>query len=196
MFAAIFDYRGTIYLFLAIAVIALGAVWLRTRDQRTGLAAAVAVGLLLLFAFIDFFVRSETDTEQILRKTRVMADAVAAKDANLLFSHISERFKLGSVDKATFRQIGEKRMQDGEIQGIKVRDFQPVTFIPAKGDEPPTASVRFVGYVRGGSGDLEGARPYEVVAQYVRDADGQWRLLTFEVLDRGQPVSIPYLPGP
>jgi ketosteroid isomerase-like protein len=196
VFAALFDHRSAIYLLLAVAAVGLGAVWIRTRDRRLAIGFAVAIGLLLLFGLIDLL-RGETDTEQIVRKTRAMAAAVQAKDVDAIFRHVSDRFALGTVDKATFRAAAAETIRANEVQSLTVNNFGPVRFTPAGADSSATARIEFVAFIAGVSGDFEGKRPLRVTARFVRDADGQWRLLGFDVFDgvNGEPLTVPHLGG-
>jgi ketosteroid isomerase-like protein len=135
----------------------------------------------------------ETDREQIGRRMQEMAGNVRTRNIAAIFSHISEDFRRG---KENFRRLAESHIQRGDVDSVVVWDLQfPDEFrtpVEVSGRRAEGAQVFFRVNTHGGISEGWQAR---VEALFVRDPDGQWRLLDFRLFDplTNQPLSIPGL---
>jgi hypothetical protein len=186
------DNFALLIMLLSIAALALAWAWWRTRRRRYGLAATSAVGLMGLVCLLVYLLPllfGETDSQQIERKIREMAGAVKTRNLDRIFSHISERFLFGSLDKATFRRKAEEVMNTRDVEEVVVWDFE-------RGEisrEQRTGKVRFMVKARGNWRGSEAG--YRCDADFVLDPDGQWRMRGFQIFnpfrESDQPLPIP-----
>src|SRR5436309_13981302 len=121
------DNFALISMLLSIAAGVLLYAWWKTRRPMYALGAGAAVafmGLIWLLLYLLPFLFGESDGQQIERKVRDMAAAVKARDVNRIFSHISEEFRFGSHDKATFRRRAEDVIRSRDVEEVIVWDFE------------------------------------------------------------------------
>jgi hypothetical protein len=190
VFDWLFEGRLSVYVILAAAAVIVAALWSRsgfvlvrevsdgkksTRHRPAWLPILLAVIVLLagVYFLLDRLV--ETPHEQIQRKLLEMAKAVKAKDVDGIFKHISEGFRLGEMNRASFRttlvEPAIKRVEDLILWDFKFPD--------------ESGRVTFFARVTG-TGGPDG--PFDIRATFVKDADSQWRLQTFEVRSLGGSV--------
>jgi hypothetical protein len=183
MFDWLFEGRLTIYLSLAAAALILLGLWYRDR-RRFWLFPVGAVGLLLLTYFLmDRLV--ETGREQIARKLQEMAAAVKARNADRIFTHISDRFTFQGLNKAGFRSYVEELLSRGRVDDLAIWDVEVA--------DSSSGQVRFRAKPRGSLQGIEA--PWVVRARFVQESGGEWRLESFQLsspLDA--PIDIPQLP--
>lgn len=197
MFDWLLEGRISVYVSLGAVALVLLLVWVQTRE-RLYLYALILCGVLAgLYFVLDRAV--ETDREQVTRKVREMAAGVRARDVNAIFTHISERFNRGGVNKAAFRELVDGFLRGRRIDEVEVWDFD---FRPNRlqGEQTPAEEIRvsFMAKPKGGVAVGEFGR---CEARFVHDPDGQWRLIDFQVfnpaIDSNQPWQIPGLqPSP
>ncbi|MFN4260459.1 MAG: hypothetical protein ACK4RK_14290 [Gemmataceae bacterium] len=194
------DNAGVWYVLLAIAGIILAVLVYRFQDRRYVIGLAVVGGLALVLALLDGLV--ESDRQQIVRKVRAMAAAVEGNDLDGVMTHVSDRFRIGKGNKETLRRLTASYLSG--ITSMDVWDFSALEFSQLEvnaeenpaGTLPPSrqATVRFLVHV-------QGPRVYELpvrlcVAQFVLDADQQWRLSGFQIHDPLRPSDRPLpIPG-
>jgi len=171
----------TSYLLLIVVALILALLWARSRETRWLTALKVAAGLLAALFLYDRL-RPETVAEQIERKTRAMAAGVAGRDPATIFSHIADQFKMGRHDKASLRQLADRVMNDGELTEVIVWEFGGAQV------EENTARISFKVKAKG----IQGERFFRCTAAFVKDADGEWRLQSFQLFDgfNNQEVSL------
>jgi hypothetical protein len=173
-----------LYLVFATVALILAALWWRRRTRPYLAGFVIAVGLLAAVAVADLLV--QTDQKRILSAIKAMDAGVAAKDADRIFAHISDRFQIGKYDKAGFRYLVDRHLP--QVSNFKVWDFQPQQI----SREGRTGTIHFLV-----KADSPADRPlfYRCLATFVLDADGQWRLRTFQLFqplaDPGQASSEP-----
>ena len=110
--------------YLVLGLLALGsaaAFWVR-QDRRFLVGLAAAAVLLLIVLLVSRFV--VTDREQIALTVREMAAGVGRRDVNGIFSHISDKFRLGGRDKKAFRQLADAYVAN-VVSLLKEAGFQP-----------------------------------------------------------------------
>jgi hypothetical protein len=198
VFDWLFEGRTAVYVYLAAVGIFLLLAWQQTR-KRLWLIGLGAVAVLAgLYFLLDRAV--ETDREQVVRKLQEMAAAVRGRDTDAIFAHVSDRFDRNGRNKAQFRQVVDGVLRGRLVDDVEVWDFTfPELFrgtVPVPGEAAPAETIRMSFRAKAkGAGVPEGpGNPCE--ARFVRDPDGQWRMLDFQVFNpviTNEPVPIPGL---
>jgi hypothetical protein len=200
VFDWLFEGRVAVYVALAAAGFVLLLAWWNTRRRFWLISFAVVLLLAGTYFLLDRLV--ETDREQIGRKLQEMAAAVQARNPAAIMAHVSDDFQVRGHDRATFQGFVERALRERWVDQVVVWDF----FFPDDFRGP--AEVRRGGEVRprqvarmsfrakpiGGRVGENAGFPCE--ARFVRDPDGQWRLLDFEVFNpviTNQPEPVPGL---
>ena len=169
MFDALFEYRVTIYLGLAIAAVSLIALWYRDR-RRGWLYGLGGVAVLAgLFFLLDLTI--ETQNKQIRRKLQTMAQGVKNKDTKAIFDHVSDQFTWEGLNKAQFKEVVDRLVQGGVVNDLVIWDEK---FPDADGNVVFMAKPKAPGL-------LKDEAMFRVRAKFVRDPDKQWRLKSFTV---------------
>lgn len=165
-------------LLLLVAVFAVGFATLawRTRQRSWLILAGLALFLLFGLYLCDRFFQS--DRELIGQSIQSIAAAVDSQNLDAVFSHISEEFQYSTVNKAGFRRFCKERMQANHVESLVVWNFQVLKFNETR----TQADVSFQFKVKAGGrlGNLE-AGFYLCKAEFVKEADGKWRMKTFKV---------------
>ncbi len=197
----LFEGRPTVYVILAAAAVLLFVAWWQARKRPWLYATVAFLALIGVYFLLDRAV--ETDREQIVRKVEEMSAAVHDRNVERIFVHVSEQFRLGNSDRAAFRALAERAIRGGQVTEVKAWDFQfPDDFrgterrtVRGRPEELPVARVQFRIHPEGPG--LSNAQ-FLVRATFVRDPDGQLRLLDFQLfnpfVDQNSPMQIPQLP--
>jgi hypothetical protein len=201
VFDWLFEGRAAVYVVLAAALVVLLVAWQQSR-KRYWLYAAAAFGVLIgLYFLLDRLV--ETDREQIVRKVEEMSAGVRERNVERIFAHVSEQFRLNNSDRAAFRRFAEEAIRRGQVTEVKAWDFQFADDFRATerrtvrgtAQQVPVARVQFRVKPEGPGLTTAG---FLCRATFVRDPDGQLRLLDFQLFnplsDQNQPLQIPQLP--
>jgi hypothetical protein len=197
----LFEGRPTVYVILAAAAVLLFVAWWQTRKRYWLYATAAFLALIGLYFLLDRLV--ETDREQIVRKVEEMSAGVRDRNVDRIFAHVSEQFRLSNSDRAAFRALAERAIRTGQVTEVKAWDFQfPDDFRgterrTVRGTPQEVQVARVVFRVHPEGPGLTNAQ-FLVRATFVRDPDGQLRLLDFQLfnpfVDQNQPIQIPQLP--
>lgn len=187
-----------ICLLLAATAIILAVVWYRTRDRRVLYGFGGTLGLLLVLLLGSWLVRhfgGESDADKVKRLPGSMAKAYSAGDIEATFQPVSESFEMGSTTKAILRRFAEGARERGEVTHIRVWNEQEPQIVPAKDGQPATATIRFSVKPVGLEGESQ--QFWDCEAVFVKEADGQWRLKSFQLFlpGRKEPYPIPQLPN-
>jgi ketosteroid isomerase-like protein len=183
----------TVYLLLAtLAILLLVAYW-KTRERRLLYGVAGTVGVAVLVGLLRLFFGGLSDQLQIENSLEAMRQAVRNRDADELFKHMAADFRFGGMDRRTFRGLVERALQSGGVTDVQYRDLEhaQVTRGPAPGKG--SATIEFSVKPEGG---LNSQRLHAFCkATFVLEADGKWRLQTFEVRDpvTNQPLDVSQL---
>jgi hypothetical protein len=203
----LFEGRRSVYLLLAALAVVVTALWVRSgfvlihdwsdrakpaaKPRRRLSLFPALLGLLLVLACGYFLLDRavETHWEEIERKLQEMARAVSARNVDGVMAHISERFNAQGLDRAGLRGMVDRAIQTRLVENLTIWDVVVpdssgrVTFMAKpSGSRLPTEVANVPGFrIRG---------------EFVQDADGQWRLRTFEVFGPagGGSIPIPQLP--
>jgi hypothetical protein len=173
---ALSDPTTTFYVILGAITVIFGAIALR-RQKRSDLInfAIPAVALVALFV-IDRMV--ESPREQAVRKIQEMGTASRDKKFDELFKHVSDSFKHKSLDKKGLRELANSAEGRG-FGGIAEYDLARSGF---KEIDANTIEQGFR-VKHNGTPELH----FYVYATFKKEADGEWRLTTFELAD---PVNV------
>lgn len=182
------------FLIIGLSIFGLAFAYLgwRTRQRYYAIAAGTAVilmGLVWLLPLVLPRLFGESDSQQIRRKIREMADAVKVADLDRIFSHISRDFNYRGHGRADFRQRSAEVLRSRQVEAVIVWDFEDLEI--ARKDR--TAKVRFLVKPRGPWQGSEAGYPCE--ADFVLDSDGQWRMKGFQIfnpfVESDQPIPVP-----
>jgi len=190
----------SIYLVLAVVLIALLATWGLTRPSRWadwakfGMYGVLA--LLVFYAVIDVVVETKTeaaarqlreDRKQLERKTEEMADGLRDQDLDKVFNHVSRDFRYRSMDKDAMRKAGNGAVRQYGLKDVKVWDIEIVEV-----DRPNRRAV--VHFNVKGKTNATGKEYLLCKSKWVLDSDGEWRMVTFElynpVVDTNNPLDL------
>jgi ketosteroid isomerase-like protein len=185
----LFEGRSEVYWLLGVLAVLLLIVWWYRRNRGLLIAAGVMAALGGLYFLLSLML--ETPRAQIERKLKEMAAAVKAKDADALFNHIAADFRFRGQDRKSFRTYVDTAFKGGMIDDLIIYDFD---WREDKGGD----RVRNVAFMAKPKASYAENQPaYRVQAKFVREADGQWRMQSFEVYNPvlgQQPMDIPNLP--
>jgi ketosteroid isomerase-like protein len=187
MLSTLVDEATIVYVVLILATAGCVLAWRNTR--RKSLLAGAGVGILLLVAFAIVCHFLVTDQRKIELALQDAAAAVKANDIPRIAGHLARDFHFRSQDRAAFLEKAKQDVGSHRVEEVVVWDFKFENVDSAKG----TAHISFRAKLHGG-GVPEGAF-YRVTAELVREADGQWKLRTFDIfnpaVDTNSPISIP-----
>ncbi len=179
----------TIYALLVVALIVLGVVWFRTKDRRIqhgflGLSALL-VGLILFDKFGPL-----SPGRQMRQKITAMAGAVKLNKMDVITQHVADRFEYEGLNKEAMTRTVQGFINSGDLSEIVVWDFEQPEVTLGKG------KIAFKAKPKGNA--IPGEYYFRCVAQFVLEADGQWRMNTFEIFTQphGHLVRIPQMPLP
>jgi hypothetical protein len=177
----------TIYSVLGAALIVLALIWVRTQERRFLRGILGLAGLLVALILLDFFGPASAG-RQMRQKIKAMAGAVKLNQMETITRHAAESFEYEGLDRAAMTHRVQSFINSGDLNEIVVWDFEPPEVSPG------TAKIAFKAKPKGNA--IPGEYYFRCVAQFVRDADGQWRMKTFDIFvqPQNEPVRIP--PGP
>ncbi len=182
-----------LYMLFGMAALVLLVLWWRTRQRRVILGAAGAIALLALVWLLGYvipLVFGESDKQQIERKIREMAEGVKARDLERVFTHISDEIHFQTTHgKKDFRRNADNAIRSHNPEDVLIWDFEAKEISRQK----RTAKVEFMVKAKGNWPGSEVG--YRCEAEFVLDADNQWRLKGFQIfnpyVDTHQPIQIP-----
>jgi hypothetical protein len=198
----LYEGRQSVYLLLAALAVLVTALWARSgfvlikeKTYKTRYGAPprrklaqlpVLLALLALLAAGYFLLDRlvETRREQIERKLQVMAAAVRTRNVDAIMEHISEQFRFQNMDRSAFRGMVDGAVRNGAVNDLVVWNVQ----FP-----DDSGRVTFMAKPKGSR--VQDNAGFLVRAEFVQDADGQWRLRTFQVFfpSGGEPVTVPQI---
>ena len=178
-------------LLLAAVAVVLLVIWLRTRERRFAVLLGAVGALLLLFALWRAF-GPESDAQQIKRKLYALGKGVQARQIDQVAQHVSDQFSYQGLDKRAMTQHVGRFIQNGDLTDVEIWKDEPVQF--KEGPNGRMATMEFKAKPKGK--DLPSELYFHVIATFVMDGDGQWRLQGFELFRQpgNHPVQIPQLP--
>lgn len=177
MFDWLFDGRPAVYVALAVLAVLCVTLWWRDR-RRAWLYGLGVVGVLAaVYLLLDRLV--ETRGEQITRRLQLIEKAVKAGDAEGVMQQISPTFDYRGIRYDAFRQGVSARLKGRFVEDLTIWE---VRFPDASGKVFFKAKPK-------GLGENPG---FQVRADFVQDADGQWRMKGFEVYNLFVEAETPY----
>jgi hypothetical protein len=185
VFDWLFEGRPAVYVTLGVLAVLFAALWWRDRRRAWLYALGVVALLAVVYLVLDRLV--ETRGEQITRRLQTIEKAVKAGNPELVMRQFSPQFTYRGVTRDRFHnmvidRLKSKFVDDMTIWEVRIPDASGKVFFKAK---PKGATL----------GDYPG---FQVRADFVQDADGQWRMMGFEVynlfVDAETPIDItPYI---
>src|SRR5687767_3479841 len=119
------DDPSTPLLLLGFIAGGLAIAWWVSRKRGYVIGLGIVAALMVIVWSLGFFI--DTDAKRIKRKTQAMAAAVARKDIDGIFTHISNDFSFhGRLKKNEFREKAAGYINRGEVTSIEVWDFKPL----------------------------------------------------------------------
>jgi ketosteroid isomerase-like protein len=187
MFEALVEEATPLAIVLVLVSLGLVLAWRQTR--RRAFLAGVGVGVALLVVLLLLVLFVTTDNQRIEKVIRDMADAVHARDVRRIYSHLAPNFSYRRTDRDTFRDKTAEAIQQQNAESVEVWAFDHA---PRESGQK-TARVTFTARPRGHWAPDEARAVFRVQADMVLEADGEWRLQTFEVFRplTKEPIGIP-----
>jgi ketosteroid isomerase-like protein len=180
------DSAPLLSMLLGTAAVVLAVLWWRTR-RGWFLVSAALLGLCIggIFLLMAWY---PSDGKQIIHVVQDMSAALRAKDVDRIFSHISDKFSYRRHAKQEFRKMCEEVLRRRDVTECEVWNFNFEDVSRAKG----TGIVSFHVKPKGNWG---GGEFYLCKAEFVLEADGRWRMRTFEIfnpfVEQSHPIDIP-----
>src|SRR5262245_7055267 len=110
--------------YVTLGVVAFGFLiaWWVTRKRRDAVGLGVTALLTAGFALLLWLI--PTDQKRIERALKEMSAGVKERNADKVFAHVSEDFRLAGMDKADFRRFVEPRLRNGDVTEVEVWDVK------------------------------------------------------------------------
>jgi hypothetical protein len=186
MLSTVLDESTIVYIALILVCAGLLFAWRRTRKWR--FLAGTGAGFILVLAFAILTHLVVTDRQKIERAIKASALAVEQKDLTTIDRTLAHDFHYYSTGRKEFLENVQKAMQNGNAKDVQVWDIA----VDALDKEKGTAHITFMAKPHGNWSE---ATHFRVEGNLVREQDGEWRLLTFEIFEpfvnSRQPYHIP-----
>jgi hypothetical protein len=182
------------YLVLGTVALLCGAVWWETRQGRILLGVGAAIVLALVVWLLSVLI--VTDRRRLIDSIQQMSAAVAQRDTDGIFRHISRDFQLGNLGQQPFRQFVAEVLRNGEVTSVEAWDFvRPAEITRSPDGKQGTARITFMAKPKGPQ--VQDNVGYRVRATFVLEADGKWRMTTFTIHNpvNDAEMDIPRLPN-
>lgn len=166
------DPTPTLYILLGTMVIVLGSIALRRQKRGDLISFAIAAAVLVALFLIDRV--EESPREEVVRKIAEMGTASRDKKTADVFKHVSESFKYKSLDKKGLQDKARQAESFG-FGGISQYAVDRSRFKEIDG----TTVEQGFGVKHNGQPEI----PFTVLGTFKKDADGQWRLVSFKLYD-------------
>jgi hypothetical protein len=178
------DPSQSLYLILAVLAVIGLAMWARSRKRSDLVVFLIVLGVLALVVVGDLAV--EGPREEVRRKTEAVAAAIKAKRPEDLTQYVAGSFKYGGVDRDGVKDAADKAIRAYGLSEVVVWDFARE---PVKRDDK-TYVQRF--RVKPKADRMMDNPGFVCDATWVKEADGQYRLQTFELsFPTGEKFHIP-----
>jgi hypothetical protein len=186
MLDPLIDESTIVYIVLILVCAGLLFAWRRTR--KWGFLAGTGVGFILVIVFAILTQLIATDRQKIEKTIRASALAVEKKDIAAIDHNLASDFHYRSWSRKVALEKFNEAMQNGNAKDVQVWDVAVDSLDKEKG----TAHIIFMAKPHGNWSD---AAHFRVEASLVREKDGQWRLVTFDIFEpfvnSKQPYPIP-----
>jgi hypothetical protein len=184
-----------VYTILGLVASVCLYLWWQYRDRLLLIVAVALLAAVGIYFLLDLVV--ETDSEQMVRKVKLMARAVAAKDANGITEHLASDFSAENVYGLYNKKSAQARvdflMKNGQLTSAEAWDFERAIEpnvealvelrLPREEAQALVGDrkARLLNFKAKVKGPLMGDAAFAAVtAVFVREPDGQWRMRTFQ----------------
>ncbi len=175
-----------LYAILFIGFVVAGAVWFRLRSRRSRITVAIFAFLLGELILIDRLV--ESPREESVRRVEAMAAAATARDPARFVEQLAKSFAYNGKNREDVRNSGIWnliRQYDARVAvwGLGKDDFQILS----------DTEIEFGFYAKGEASGQQGAEVRYILARFVKEADGAYRLksMKFYSLQNGNRAEEP-----
>ncbi len=177
----LFEGSLTVYAALAVAAGFLLVVWKQTPRKAYLVGAGVLLALIGVYYLLDVLV--QTDREKIAHAFEEMSVGVRTRDVNRIFAQVSDGYNRHGMNKAAFRQASASVIDGRHVDEVRIWGFEfPADYKKKESaSDPRENSARVSFMAKPISNNQIGL--YRVDAVMHRDADGQWRMQSWEVFD-------------
>jgi hypothetical protein len=163
------------YLLLLVVGLVAGGVWWTQRTRAALVTAGVALALLVMWLVCATF--GESPREQAVRKVEAMAAAIGRKELAGVMVHLAQSFRYGSATRAVVQAAAQQHLQAQTVDRVQVWDFDRASVQPTATELKLECRVKLVG------GQADGFSFFRCPLVFVREADGEWRLQSFRLLN-------------
>ena len=186
MLDTVIDNSTIVYVVLILICAGLLFAWRRTR--KFGFLAGTGFCFVLVIAFAILTQLIVTDRQKIEKTIRASALAVEKKDIATIDHNLASDFHYRSVSRKIFLEKANEAMQNGNAKDVQVWDVVVDSLDKQKG------TARIILMIKP-HGNWSDAAHFRVEGSLVREKDGEWRLLTFDIFEpfvnSRQPYVIP-----
>lgn len=174
MLNALVDESTLVYIVLFLATAGLGLMWRQTRRKPFLIGACAAAFLAAALFAVTFLVT--TDSQKIERTLRSVAASVQARNTANIYDHLARDFRYRSTDRDSFRRKTEDAIRAHNVESVIVWDFS-IQDLDSK------AGTGRISFMAKPTGNWSRAAHYRIVADLVREQDGEWRLKGFTIFE-------------
>jgi hypothetical protein len=191
----LFEGQLTVYAVLAVSLVFMLVIWKQTPRKAYVWCSVVLAVLIGLYFLMDLLV--ETDREQITHAVQEMSAGVQARNVEQIFAQVSDSYNRHGSNKAGFKSAVSGVITGQHVDRVALWAFEFARDYKQK-DSPSlersnVAKVAFMAKPEGPGG----ASLYRVDAVMHRDADGKWRMQSWEASDAfhegSTAIRVPYL---
>jgi hypothetical protein len=187
--AVLTDPPPALWILLVIFALVSVGLWLRSRKRGMGIAAVIAVLLLVLLFLCRF--AGESPRQEATRRMKAIVAAIDARKPDDMLPHIAEDFDYHGR-KQDIKASGLWGLLDQENARVSAKFLDGV-------DPPPPEGTVVIDLNAWGTARGQDHGPLFIRATFKKDAKGEWKVTTmWATLDQirkanGTEFFIPYL---
>lgn len=191
----LFEGQLTVYALLAVALVCTLAIWKKTPRKAYLFCGVAVVVLMALYCLLDFLV--QTDREQIRSAIEEMSAGVQAHNVDRIFSQVSDKYNRRGSNKDAFRSACAAAINGQHVDRVAIWAFEfPADYKQKESPSQERSGVAKVSFMAKPEGP-NGMGLYRIDAVMHRDADGKWRMQSWEASDPyhegSTAMRVPYL---
>ena len=177
------------WVYAILGILTALCVWMWTRTRLGKFALGALIALMLIAGVVALQLLVTTDRKKIERSILEMSEGVKSQKMDRIFTNLAQDFRFGGMDRAAFRAKCEIVAKPPLVDQVDAWGFDDWEFSPDK-------KVAKLSFRAKPKGNLTGDKLFYLVkAEFVKEADSQWRMRKFEVfnphVETKQPLQIP-----